>query len=121
MGENRSVGPHLFHTGEAPDVINVAVCDPHGFERCAESFDFSVQRARLRAGVNEHNAARPGIVEKPGVLLERPDGQGVNLYHAGVGMSIGIGAGAGCPLFRAVRNFSTAIAAVVASPTAVVT
>ena len=65
-----------------------------------------------------------GVVIDPAVLLEGPDDEGGDLHQTWTEValtSIGGGTGSGCPFFRAVRYFSTPMAAVVASPTAVVT
>ena len=78
------------------------------------------QRVRFITGIDEHGTPSIGVHDQPRVLLKRADRRRGHTHHA-PRTKVGTGSGAGCPLFRAVRNFSTAIAAVVASPTAVVT
>src|SRR5205823_7974833 len=101
------------------DVIDVRVRQPDCLDGSARRPHHLDELLRLGTGIDERRASRRRIDDEITVLLERADGTPIDLHaeYPPVPMMSG-----GCPpSSRALRYFSTAIAAVVASPTAVVT
>src|SRR5438093_11231778 len=111
--------PDTLDSGNRADVIDVRVRQPDRLERCARSAYHRHEFFRLRARINERRALSRRINDEVAVLLKRTDRAPIDLHaeYPPVPMI----SGTFSPSANALRYFSTAIAAVVASPTAVVT
>lgn len=99
--------------GHRSDVIEVGMRQPDGPEAGSGGLDCRNQAGSLGTRVDQNGISRPGIPDEVRVGLQRTDGDDFNRGHSGQPEATA--------LRRAVRYFSAAIAAVVASPTAVVT
>ncbi len=117
MQQNRHVVP-CANCGNSEHVIDVGVGEPDGLESPGPGAKLRQEHGRLLARVHDDRLAGPGVGHQVAVLGELAVGQRDDIeavwQHAHAWTAIPWA-------LRSVRYFSTAIAAVVASPTAVVT
>ena len=73
-------GMRLQHSRKTTEVIEVRVRQPDALERRARGPQGREDALRLIAGIDQHRAIRRLIDDEVAVLLERPDGQRLDLH-----------------------------------------
>src|SRR5450759_663392 len=112
-------GPPLAQAADPADVIDVPVRQPDRLQRRRGLLDETYEDTRFGSGVNHHRSHRRIVDDEVGVLQERANVSRLD-PHA-VYPPAPVMTASGVPSFSNFRYFSAATAAVVASPTAVVT
>ncbi len=113
--EDRHIAPALDR-GDAADVVEVCVRKPDRLQLVARLVDGVEQRVAFVAGIDQDGNPRRLVGDEVAVLLEGSHHEAFDLHDAPPAV-----ASAFWRSLRKVRYFSAATAAVVASPTAVVT
>src|SRR5687768_16528978 len=111
--------PPPLHGCNRADVIHVCVCHPDRDDITAHPLDFGHEPVAIAARIDNSRCAATRIGYDVGVLLKWPEYERNDNHDEYPPVPMIIGSAA--PLRSDVRYFSTVIAAVVASPAAVVT